>query len=255
MYYRLVTPRKSKNRVFRSFQRKNGDRRHPGSREMALDPVFAHVENYISELFVREDPALAGVEAAISAAGMPPISVSPVEGKLLHVLARLAGARRILELGTLGGYSTIWLARALPPGGQVISIELEPAYAEVARQNLAAAGVGDRVAVRVGPALEVLPHVEAEEPGPFDLIFIDADKPPYLEYLEWSLRLSRSGTLIVADNVIRAGAVLDPKDEDEMVVGVRRFNSALAVERRVSSVLLQTVGAKGHDGMALILVH
>lgn len=222
---------------------------------MEIDPIFLEVERYIGGLFAPEDAALANVERTIAAAGMPQISVSPVEGKLLHLLARLVRAQRILEMGTLGGYSTIWMARALPTHGRLISIEANPAYAQVAQQNVKEAGVQERVAIRVGRALQVLPEIQRENLGPFDLIFIDADKPPYLEYFQWALRLARSGTLIVADNVIRSGAVLDAKNEDEMVVGVRRLNEALAAETRVSSVLLQTVGAKGHDGMALALVH
>jgi caffeoyl-CoA O-methyltransferase len=222
---------------------------------MDLDPIFSDVEHYISGLFAVEDAALGAVQQSILDAGMPPISVSPVEGKLLHLLARLAGARRILELGTLGAYSTIWLARALPPDGSLVSIEVDPEFAKVARLNLANAGVQHLVSVRVGAALEILPQIQAENLGTFDMIFIDADKPPYLEYFHWALRLSRSGTLIVADNVIRSGEVLASDSQDEKVLGVQRFNAALAVEPRVSSVVLQTVGTKGHDGMAVALVH
>ena len=221
---------------------------------MELDPIFLDVERYIAGLFATEDDALAGVQRSIDQAGMPAISVSPVEGKLLHLLARLTGARRILELGTLGGYSTIWMARALPPDGRLISIEVDGTYAEVARRNLQRADVGDRVTVRVGRALDVLPQLEAEKVGPFDMVFIDADKQPYLEYFQWAMRLSRAGTLIVADNVIRDGEVLDAKSDDDKVRGVQRFNAALAADPRVTSVILQTVGAKGHDGMAVTLV-
>jgi predicted O-methyltransferase YrrM len=194
------------------------------------------------------------VERSIVEAGMPQISVSAVEGKLLNLLASLTGARRILEMGTLGGYSTIWLARALPPGGRLITVEVDPAFAEVARKNLEKAGVADRVTIRLGRALDVLPQIQAEQLGPFDLIFIDADKPPYLEYFNWALELSRPGTLIIADNVVRFGGVLEADSKDERVVGVQRLNSALAADDRVKSVILQTVGAKGHDGMALALV-
>jgi caffeoyl-CoA O-methyltransferase len=221
---------------------------------MEIDPIFLDVERYIGGLFVAEDAALAEVHRSIDAGGMPQISVSPVEGKLLHLLARLAGARTILELGTLAGYSTIWMARALPPGGRLISVEVDPDYAAAARHNLEVAGVQDRVTVRVGRGLEVLPRLEAEGAGPFDMIFIDADKPPYLEYFRWAVRLSRPGTLIVADNVVREGEVLDADSEDERVRGVQRFNAALAADERVTSVILQTVGAKGYDGMALSLV-
>ncbi len=221
---------------------------------MTLDPIFANVDRYIGGLFVEEDEALTGVENSLVDAGMPQISVTPTEGKLLHLLARLRGATKILEVGTLGAYSTIWMARALPALGRMISIEADAAYARVARANLERAGVQDRVTVRVGRGLDVLPEIVEEGLGPFDMTFIDADKPPYVEYFAWALRLSRPGTLIVADNVIREGAVLDPDTSDQMVAGARRFNAALAAEKRVSAVVLQTVGAKGHDGMALAVV-
>jgi caffeoyl-CoA O-methyltransferase len=226
----------------------------PPSSDGPLHPIFLDVERYVAGLFAEEDAALAGVTRTIEEAAMPQISVSAVEGKLLHLLARLIGARRILEMGTLGGYSTIWMARALPPGGELITLELSAAYAEVARRNLERAGVKDRVTIRVGAALEVLPVMHAQDPSPFDFIFIDADKPPYLEYFRWALRFSRPGTLIVADNVIRDGEVLNPDTEDDKVRGVQRFNAALAAETRVTSVILQTVGHKGHDGMALAVV-
>jgi caffeoyl-CoA O-methyltransferase len=226
----------------------------PPSASGQLAPIFLDVDRYIGELFAAEDDALAGVTRTIEDAGMPQISVSQVDGKLLHLLVQLTGARRILELGTLGGYSTIWMARALPPGGRLISVELSPEYAEVARRNLERAGVQERVTIRVGAALDVLAEMHAEDPSPFDLVFIDADKPPYLEYFRWALRFSRPGTLIVADNVIRDGEVLNPDTEDDKVRGIQRFNAALAAETRVTSVILQTVGAKGHDGMALAVV-
>jgi len=219
-----------------------------------MDPIFAEVDRYIGARFAPEDDALANVEPSIERAGMPHISVSPTEGKLLHVLARLSRAERILEIGTLGGYSTIWMARALPPTGRMISIEVDPKHAEVARSNLARAGVADRATIRVGPALDVLPQLEREGAGPFDMVFIDADKPPYLEYFRWALRLTRSGSLIVADNVIRSGDVIDSASEDAMVKGVQRFNDALAQEPRVTATLLQTVGQRGHDGIAIAVV-
>jgi caffeoyl-CoA O-methyltransferase len=219
-----------------------------------LAPIFVDVERYIAGLFAAEDGALAGVTRTIEEAGMPQISVSPVEGKLLHLLVRLTDARRILELGTLGGYSTIWMARALPEDGELVSLEISPKYAEVARRNLERAGVLEQVDIRVGAALDVLPEMYDEDPSPFDLVFIDADKPPYLEYFRWALRFSRRGTLIVADNVIRDGEVLDPNTGDDKVRGVQRFNAALAAEPRVTAVILQTVGMKGHDGMALAVV-
>jgi caffeoyl-CoA O-methyltransferase len=221
---------------------------------MALDTIFLDVDQYIGSLFASEDDALAAVPHSLVEADMPAISVTATEGKLLHVLARACRATSVLEIGTLGAYSTIWMARALPPDGRVITIEANPSYAEVARKNLRRAGVHDRVTVRVGRGLDVLPEVEAEGLDPFDMIFIDADKPPYAEYFAWALRLSRPGTLIVADNVIREGEVLNPETADPMVTGVRRFNEVLASESRVTAVVLQTVGPKGHDGMALAVV-
>jgi caffeoyl-CoA O-methyltransferase len=221
---------------------------------MALDPIFLDVDQYIGSLFATEDEALAAVPQSLVDADMPAISVTATEGKLLHVLVRACRATSVLEIGTLGGYSTIWMARALPAEGRLITIEANPSYAEVAKKNLRRAGVHDRVTVRVGRGLDVLPEIDAEGLGPFDMIFIDADKPPYAEYFAWALRLSRPGTLIVADNVIRDGEVMNPESSDPMVTGVRRFNEVLAAESRVAAVLLQTVGPKGHDGMALAVV-
>jgi caffeoyl-CoA O-methyltransferase len=221
---------------------------------MKLHSIFARVDRYLGELFAAEDEALAAVEQSIETAGMPPIGISAVEGKLLHVLARACGARRILEIGTLAGYSTIWLARALPPDGTLVTIEVSPEYARVAQRNLAAAGVQDRVAVRVGRALDVLPQLAADDSALFDMVFIDADKPAYVEYFEWSLRLARAGALIVADNVIRSGRVLADDAADADLAGIRRFNAHLAASRAVSATALQTVGPRGHDGLALAVV-
>jgi predicted O-methyltransferase YrrM len=173
---------------------------------------------------------------------------------LLHLLARVQGVRNILEIGTLGGYSTIWLARALPAGGHLISLELDPKHAEVARANVARAGLADRVEIRLGRAVDTLQQLVAEGRGPFDLIFIDADKPGYSDYLKWSLKLARQGTLIIADNVVRKGEVTNPASSDLNVQGIRRFNELLAAEKRVTTTVLQTVGSKGYDGLALILV-
>jgi predicted O-methyltransferase YrrM len=219
------------------------------------------VDRYITDLLVPADPALEAALRDSDAAGLPPIAVTPNQGKLLELLARVQGARTILELGTLGGYSTIWLARALPPGGRLITLEYEPRFAEVARINIARAGVADVVELRVGAALETLPQLHAEGLGPFDLIFIDADKQNYPGYFEWSLKLSRPGTLIVGDNVVRDGAILDPEaydpiNGDEVIKGVRRFYELVASEPRVSAsaTAVQTVGAKGHDGFALMIV-
>jgi predicted O-methyltransferase YrrM len=207
-----------------------------------MEERWAPVDRYLTELFAPPDPAL---EPALV-----PGSVSPLQGKLLHLLARIRGARAILELGTLGGYSTIWLARALPAGGRLITLESDARHAELARANLARAGLADVAEVRVGPALETLRHLT----GPFDLIFLDADKRSNPEYLAWALDLSRPGSVIVADNVVRDGAVIDPESGDPSVQGIRRFNELLAAEPRVSATTIQTVGSKGYDGFAVALV-
>jgi len=206
------------------------------------------------------DEAVAAAEEAIRAAGMPEISISATEGHFLHLLARLVGARRILEIGTLGGVAALWMARALPPApeGQMVSLEVDPEHAAVARRNLARGGVGDRVEVRVGPALDLLPGVAEEvrqgERLPFDMVFIDADKEPYAEYLDLAIQVTRAGGLIVADNVVQGGRILDEGTTDASVLGIRRFNEALARDPRVVNAAIQTVGARGHDGMALALV-
>jgi predicted O-methyltransferase YrrM len=215
---------------------------------------WSAVDSYIADLFLAPDPALEAALTSSTAAGLPAISVSPTQGKLLHVLARVQGARRILEIGTLGGYSTIWLARALPADGRLISLEVDPKHAEVARANIARAGLANVVEIRLGSALDTLPKLVSEGRGPFDLIFIDADKPGYADYLKWSLKLARKGTLIIADNVVRKGAVADPESTDENVQGIRKFNEALAAEKRVTTTVIQTVGSKGYDGLALIMV-
>lgn len=212
------------------------------------------VDSYIADLFLPPDAVLEAALDSSKAAGLPAISVSPAQGKLLYLLARVKGARKILELGTLGGYSTIWLARALPTDGRLISLEIDPKHAEVASANLASAGLSSSVEIRLGPALDSLQKLVAEGRGPFDLIFIDADKPGYAEYLKWCLKLSRSGTLIIADNVVRKGEVADPESKDENVQGIRKFNEALAAEKRVTTTVIQTVGCKGYDGLALIMV-
>jgi predicted O-methyltransferase YrrM len=212
------------------------------------------VDSYITNHFLEADPVLDAALASSAASGLPAINVSPAQGKLLHLLARVQGARNILEIGTLGGYSTIWLARALPAGGHLISLELDPKHAEVARANVARAGLADRVEIRLGRAVDTLQQLVAEGRGPFDLIFIDADKPGYSDYLKWSLKLARQGTLIIADNVVRKGEVTNPASSDLNVQGIRRFNELLAAEKRVTTTVLQTVGSKGYDGLALILV-
>jgi caffeoyl-CoA O-methyltransferase len=225
---------------------------------MSTDDLYAAVDRHLSQLFAPEDDALAAAERSVVEAGLPPISVSAAEGKLLHVLARACRAERILEIGTLAAYSTIWMARALPEHGSAVTIEADPKHAEVARLNLERAGLADRVSLRIGGALDVLPELEREGAAPFDMVFIDADKEPYAEYLDWAIRLGRPGTLIVADNVIRGGAILDGSDEsdgsDASTAGIRRFNAALAARGGVSAIAIQTVGARGHDGMALAVV-
>jgi predicted O-methyltransferase YrrM len=213
-------------------------------------PDASEVDRYLAELLLPPDPALAVTLEAAAAAGLPHHDVSPLQGKLLEVLARAVRARTILELGTLGGYSTICLARALPSGGRLVTLEFEPAYAEVARASIARAGVADAVEVLVGPALDTLPRLD----GPFDLIFVDADKRNNPAYLDHSLRLSRPGTLIVADNVVRDGAVADPASEDANAQGARRFLELLGEEPRVEATAIQTVGVKGWDGFAVAVV-
>jgi predicted O-methyltransferase YrrM len=216
--------------------------------------LWTAVDGYITGLLVPADPALDAALEASAAAGLPAINVAPNQGKLLMLLAQLQGARRILEIGTLGGYSTIWLARALPAGGRLVTLEANPEYAEVARRNLARAGFAGVAEVRVGPAAESLPRLAEEGAGPFDLVFIDADKPSTPEYFGWALRLARRGTLIVVDNVVRDGAVVDADSENPAVQGIRRFNEMAAAEPRVSATAIQTVGSKGYDGFALALV-
>jgi predicted O-methyltransferase YrrM len=215
---------------------------------------WSAVDEYLCGQLVPADEVLESALRASVAAGLPPISVSPPQGKMLNLLARAQGARRILEIGTLGGYSAIWLARALPPDGHLITLEADTRHAEVARENLALAGLADLTEVRVGRAQETLPHLVSSGAGPFDLIFIDADKAGYPDYLRWSLELARPGTVIIADNVIRDGAVVDPASDDPDVRGVRRFIELLAAEPRVSATAIQTVGTKGYDGFALAVV-
>jgi predicted O-methyltransferase YrrM len=211
------------------------------------------VDEYLNGLLVPPDPALEAALEASAAAGLPEIQVSPTQGKLLHLLARSIGARNVLEVGTLGGYSTIWLARALPAGGRVVTLESEPKHAEVARANLARAGLAGVVELVLGPALQTLPRLAAAGRGPFDLVFIDADKLSTPDYFDWALRLSRRGSLIVVDNVVRGGAVVDP-DGDDNAKAMRRFLGQLAAEPRVSATVIQTVGGKGYDGLAVALV-
>jgi predicted O-methyltransferase YrrM len=221
--------------------------------------LWSAVDRYICERLLDEDPVLDAALAASDAAGLPPIAVTPNQGRLLELLVRIHGARRVLELGTLGGYSTIWLARGLPPAGRLVTLEANARFAEVAAANIAAAGLAEVVQLRVGPALQTLPQLAAEGGGPFDLIFIDADKQNYPGYLQWSLKLSRPGTLIVADNVVRDGAILaadtgGEEPEERLLRGVRSLYELLGAEPRLDTTAIQTVGAKGHDGFALALV-
>lgn len=212
------------------------------------------VDHYIGELLLPHDSALEAALRTSAEAGLPAIGVSPPQGRMLELLVRVRGARSILELGTLGGYSTIWLARGLPSDGRLVTLELNPSYAEVARANIARAGLDHLVEQRIGPAIETLPQLVAERDGPFDLIFIDADKVSYPDYLPWTLKLSAPGTLIIADNLVRGGAVIDTENDDPSVGGSRRFTELLGAEPRVSATLIQTVGSKGYDGFALGLV-
>lgn len=216
--------------------------------------LWTSVDEYISSLCIPADPVLDAAVVASQAAGLPDIAVSPAQGKLLYLLALTRQAQSILEIGTLGGYSSIWLARSLPPEGRLVTLELSPVHAEVARANIARAALQAQVEVRVGPAIEALPRLATEGAGPFDFVFIDADKPGYPDYWPWALRLARRGTLIVADNVVRDGAVADANSTDANVQGVRRYLECVAAEPRVASTVLQTVGVKGYDGVSVAVV-
>jgi predicted O-methyltransferase YrrM len=216
--------------------------------------LWEEVDAYLADTLLPRDDALTGALAASAAAGLPAIQVSPPQGRLLEILARAIGARRILEIGTLGGYSTLWLARGITSGGKLITIENDPKHAEVARANFARAGRSSAIDLRVGAALELLPQLEREHAGPFNLIFVDADKVNLPDYFTWSVRLSRPGSLIVIDNVIREGEVVNAESADAAVQGVRRMNERIAKEPRVSATAIQTVGGKGYDGLAFVLV-
>jgi len=218
------------------------------------EDLWSKVDTYIANTLVKADDALDAALSTSEAAGLPAINVSPSQGKLLHILARLVNARAILEIGTLGGYSTIWMARALQPGGRLITLEFEPKHAELAQANIARAGLHRIVDVRVGAALETLPKIAADGIGPFDLIFIDADKANTPEYFQWALKLSRVGSLIVVDNVVRKGEVANANTHDPAVKGMRRFVDMAAAEPRVVATAVQTVGSKGYDGFSISLV-
>lgn len=220
---------------------------------MSVEPWDA-LDRYFAERLLAGDRGMDAVLAANEAAGLPAIDVSPLQGKLLHLIARIAGARRVLEIGTLGGYSTIWLARAVGPQGEVVTIEHQTGHARIAQANIVRAGLADRVDIRIGAALDLLPRIEAERRGPFDLVFIDADKASQDLYLAWGVRLSRPGTVIIGDNVVRDGEVIDGASENPAVQGIRRFIDLLAAEPRLSATIIQTVGSKGWDGFAIAVV-
>ena len=216
--------------------------------------LWTSVDNYLTDTLVHPDSALNDAVQANTKASLPAIDVTPNQGKLLHLLARIQRATRILEVGTLGGYSTIWLARALPPNGKLVTLELNPAHASVAAANIKRAGLTALVDLRVGPALDSLARLHAEKPAPFDLIFLDADKENNANYLEWAIKLSRPGTIIIGDNVIRDGDILDPKDSDPRIIGTRAFLEKLGSHPRLEATAIQTVGSKGYDGFAIALV-
>ncbi len=216
--------------------------------------IFEKVDNYIAELLAPEDKALTDTLDSIEREGIPSISVSAPQGKFLQVMALACNAKNILELGTLAGYSTIWLARTLPEDGKIITVEFDEHHAAVAQKNIDNAGLSAKVNIRIGKAIDILPQILANEEGPFDLVFIDADKPPYKEYFEYALQLSRPGTIIICDNVVRNGAILDENTTDERVQGVQRLNKFLSTCNKVTATIMQTVGAKEYDGMAIAIV-
>lgn len=218
------------------------------------EALWTAVDAYLADHLIAKDDALEAALKESEAAGLPAIQVTALQGRMLAMFARMLGARKILEVGTLGGYSTIWLARSLPRGGKLITLEASAKHAAVARKNLERAGVTDRVELREGPALETLPKIEAEGAGPFDFIFLDADKEHNAEYLQWALKLSHPGTVIVTDNVVREGGLVDATSDDPMVKGTRRFFEAVAREPRVTATAVQTVSGKKYDGFALLMV-
>lgn len=218
------------------------------------DALWSQVDDYIVDKLVKEDATLAAALAANTAAGLPAMDVSAAQGKFLNLMVRISGARTVLELGTLGGYSTIWMAKALPDDGKLVTLEFEPHHAEVARRNIDAAGVGDKVTIHVGAAVDTLPIVATENSVPFDFIFIDADKPNNPTYLDWAIKLSRRGTVIILDNVIRDGKVLEPDPTDPRIIGTRAAYDMIGTHPRLQATALQTVGSKGWDGFAIMVV-
>jgi len=221
----------------------------PQERE-TMDATWETVENYLAERVIKPDRIFDIVQESSKAAGLPDIAISAAEGRQLELMARMIGARRILEIGTLGGYSTIWLARALPADGKVITLEYSPKHAEVARNNIARAGFASRVEVMTGAGLDLLPQLE----GPFDFFFIDANKDDYPEYFRWAVKLSRPGSIIVVDNVVREGRVADPKADEPLINGIKKMHEAIAAEPRVTATAIQTVGARGYDGYVVAMV-
>jgi len=217
--------------------------------------IFSRVDNYISTLLAQEDKALTDTIRSLDKEGLPQHSVSANQGKFLQVMMIACNAKRVLELGTLGGYSTIWLARALPDNGKLITIEVDKGHGDVAKRNIDNAGLSNKVDLRIGKALDILPQMIADNAEPFDMIFIDADKPPYTEYFDYALQLSRPGTIIICDNVIRDGKILDNYSTDEKVQGVQRLNNMLSNNKKVTATILQTVGVKEYDGMAIAVVN
>ena len=216
--------------------------------------LWSAVDKYIDDELALTDPVLAAALAANAEGGLPAIDVTASQGKLLYMLARLAGAKRILEIGTLGGYSTIWLARALPSDGKLVTLEFDPKHAAVAKANIERAGFSNIVHVRVGAALDSLPVIEAEKGGPFDLFFIDADKVNNPNYFEWAIKLSRPGSVIIVDNVVREGGLADAASEDAAIRASRKVTELLGSDARVDGTVIQTVGTKGYDGFAIAIV-
>jgi predicted O-methyltransferase YrrM len=216
--------------------------------------LWAKVDRYIVDKLLPDDPAMAAIIVANAEGGLPAIDVSAAQGRFLELMVRITGARKILEIGTLGGYSTTWMARALPEGGKIVTLEYAPSHAEVAKANFSRAAVAERIEVRVGPALDSLPGVESDGLGPFDLVFIDADKPNNPHYLDWAVKLSRPGTVIILDNVVRDGGVIEKKSEDAGIKGTRAAFDLIGSHSRLTATALQTVGAKGYDGFAIAVV-
>lgn len=219
------------------------------------EALWSQVDEFIVDKLVKEDAALAAALAANTAAGLPAMDVSAAQGKFLNLMVRITAASTVLELGTLGGYSTIWMAKALPTGGRLVTLEYEPRHAEVARRNIDAAGLGDKVTIHVGAAVDTLPIVAIETDQPFDFIFIDADKPNNPVYLDWAIKLSHRGTVIILDNVIRDGKILDPENTDPRIIGTRAAYDIIGAHPRLQATALQTVGAKGWDGFSIMVVN